>query len=153
MERIKVGKKLVITGFILFYIASFLFTFIILYWPLVSPFRGFYEDVVIGIKINFLFCVIIIMFNICALGFTIIGGKLAEKSRGYWFMLVGLFFLIINLFMGVAGFLSGYNEFGVPSFFLFFTSIQGYIIIYTTHGIGITFIIGWTLMRIKNRNH
>ncbi|UCD01439.1 MAG: hypothetical protein JSV23_11275 [Promethearchaeota archaeon] len=146
MEGKNVANNLVITGFILFFISSVLLTFITGYLPNLFPFRMSNEEIVLYNKIILFSGVITIMLNTCALGFTVIGGKLAEKSREYWFILVGLILLITNSFIGVAAFLVSLS--GIAIYFTEPMLLISYII----PGIGLTFIIIGGLLRLKNRN-
>jgi hypothetical protein len=146
MERKKVGNNLVIIGFILFIVSSGLFTFITGYWPTVSSMMS-YEDIVVERKITILVCVIALMLNICSLGFTIIGGRYAEKSRGYWLLFAGLILLIINLLIGVTGYLFTLSGIELD----FFSTIQILLFYYILSGSGIIVILVGVLMKLKNR--
>ena len=85
------------------------------------------------------------MFNTSALGFTVVGGKLAEKSRDYWFILVGLILLITNSFIGVAAFLVSLSGIAI-----YFTE-PILLIYYILPGSGLALILVGALMRLKNR--
>lgn len=146
MENKKVGKHFVVIGFLLFIITSSLFTFMTAYLPNVFPFRMSYEEIVLYNNIILITCVITIMLNTCALGFTVIGGRLVEKSRDYWFILVGLIILIFNFFIGVAGVLETLSG----TQFSFFDNPLILIISYLIPGTGLTFIIIGALMWLKN---
>ncbi|MFX0138079.1 MAG: hypothetical protein ACFFDN_30835 [Candidatus Hodarchaeota archaeon] len=146
MEGKKVANNFVITGFILFIISSILLTFVTGYLPNLFPFRMSNEDIALYSKIILLSSVIIIMLNTCALGFTVIGGKLAEKSRDYWFILIGLILLITNSFIGGAVFLVTLS--GIAIYFTEPMLLISYII----PGLGLTSIIIGALLRLKTRN-
>ena len=146
MEGKKVGNNLVITGFILFIISSVLLTFITGYLPNLFPFRMSNEDIVLYNKILLFSSVITIMLNICALGFTVIGGGLAEKSRDYWFILIGLILLITNSFIGAAAFLVSLS--GIAFYF----TEPMLLIFYILPGSGLALVVVGALMRLKNRN-
>ena len=145
MESKKVGNNLVIIGFMLFIISSVLLTFITGYIPSLFPFMMSNEDIVIYSNIRLFSSVIIIMFNTSALGFTVVGGKLAEKSRDYWFILVGLILLITNSFIGVAAFLVSLSGIAI-----YFTE-PILLIYYILPGSGLALILVGALMRLKNR--
>ncbi|MFX1417989.1 MAG: hypothetical protein ACFE9N_03595 [Promethearchaeota archaeon] len=147
MESKKLANNLVISGFILFIISNIILTLVTGYVPSLFPFRMSDEDIVIYSNIRLFSSVIIIMLNTCALGFTLIGGSLAEKSRDYWFILVGLIILIVNSFIGVTGFLI--SLFGIALYF----AEPMLLIYYILPGSGFALIVVGALMRFKNIKH
>jgi len=147
MESKKLANNLVIIGFIFFIISSILFTFITGYIPTLLFFSMSDEDIVIYNNIMLYSAVIIMMLNTCALGFTLIGGKLGEKSRDYWFILIGLILLIINLFIGVTTFLLSLSGMAI------YLTEPMFLISYILPGTGLALIIVGALMRFKNIKH
>ncbi|MFX1389425.1 MAG: hypothetical protein ACFE9Z_05095 [Promethearchaeota archaeon] len=147
MEKKKFGYNLVVIGFILFIISSCVFTFISIYWPNVSAMR-LPEEIELEKKLTIIMSVTVIIFNFCSLGFLLIGGRIAVKRRDYWFLLIGLIILAINLLLGVKGFLISLLE--LP--FYFFSAFQMLLIYYIISGIGFTFIVVGVIMKYKNRN-